>query len=266
MPMFAETTTQCCGTEASTDRKQAHRPAATFTAEPGRRVLFALAGLDFRPYDFYDRRKDGNKYYGYYQQLEIALHKGQVAEEITAIDECSHPQGASYQIVQHKMEIAHAPHTGHKWSKRADNRHESCNDNRLVAIFLIETVRLIEVRLLEYLRIGIAEEPFAKGIAYHIVAQVAHSCRHKQQQDKDIDLDRHIRLGSNRAGYKQQGITRQKRGHDQTGLTKDDEKQYEVRPCVIVTDHLAHVQVDIKNKIYYKVHFQTLGHAWALMQ
>lgn len=61
---------------ATTDSRQAHRPAAISTAEPGRRVLFALAGLDFRPYDFYDRRKDGNKYYGYYQQLEITLHKG----------------------------------------------------------------------------------------------------------------------------------------------------------------------------------------------
>ena len=148
----------------------------------------------------------------------------------------------------------HLAHPGHERRERADNGHEAGDDDGLAAVFLVELMGLVQVALLEYLGIGIAEQPPPEVMPDGIVARIAQDGRGKHNQCQDVHLQRHVGLRGDGSRHKQQGITRQEGGNHQAGLAENHQEQDGIRPQMILLDDVDHVHVNVQDEIDNEIH------------
>ena len=210
------------------------------------------AGLDSGADLVDDRRQEGNETKRHYQDLEIVLDKRLVSEQVACITENRHPYCPSQGIIGNEPCIMHPAHTGYKRGESPDYRHETGYDYRLPSIFPVKLVSLLQIALLEYFRIRITEKFLSEEMPYHIVAGIPEESRRKDNQHKQMDIERYIRKRSDGTGHEKKGIPWQERRHDKTRLTENDQEQDSISPQMIIMYNLHHIPVDVEDKINYE--------------
>ena len=86
---------------------------------------------------YHDNRQDNNG--------EVVLHKGQIAKEVTAEGEQSHPQNCPDDIEEEEAGILHGADPGYEGSKGADDGDEAGQDDRLATMLFIKIMGAIDV-------------------------------------------------------------------------------------------------------------------------
>ena len=112
-------------------------------------------------------------------------------------------------------------------------------------------------------------------MAYHVVARVAQHRRHEDHEHEPAYLEGHARQRRDGPCHEEQRVAGQEGCHHEPRLAEDDDKQYGIRPLVIVLHELHHVLVDVQDKvnnklnelhflIYYRKKQTMFGNATAL--
>ena len=181
-------------------------------------------------------------------QRKIVLHHRHVAERVTRPETHADPQRAAEHVEQREGGVSHRPGSRHERHERPDDRDEACQHHRHPAVLLEERMRAIEMLPVQQrMRCVAAEDPRPDEMPDAVIHGVAENRRSREQQKEESHIER---PGCrDRPGRKQQRVTRQKRGDDQTGLRKDDREEQAVDPDAVASDEFRQVNVEVQEEI-----------------
>ncbi|MCY1508979.1 hypothetical protein D9M68_433060 [compost metagenome] len=105
----------------------------------------------------------------------------------------------------------------------------------------------LQVVAAEDLRLGIAEQAFARRSPDHVVEAVAADGRDHQQAAEQPGV--HGTAGADGAGDEQQGVAGEERRHHQPGLAEDDQEEDGVDPGPVIGDQKVQVLIKVEDEI-----------------
>jgi hypothetical protein len=191
-------------------------------------------------------------------ELEVFLHKGDVAEEETREGEQKHPNDPTDEVVRDKVAIRHASDARHEGREGADDGHETGEEDGLAAVLLEEGVGFIEVFLLDPLDIigavtEVMTDPIVNGIAED-------GGQHEQtQQQPDVERAE----GGEGACREQERVAWQEGCDHEARLHEDDEEQQAIRPRAVLGDDPGQIYIEVQEQVNQKFYsFHTLLSNW----
>lgn len=164
--------------------------------------------------------------------VEMGLHDGQVAHQISKADQAPDPQDAAAHGIAHELGVGHLADARHERRERAHDGHEAGYDDGLAAVLLVEGVGFLQVLLVEQLAVLAPEHGWTDRAAYPVVGVVAHDGGGGQKPHGEAQVQ--AAGAAERPDDEEQGIARQKRRHHEPGLAENHQEQHHVRPGAVV--------------------------------
>src|SRR5450759_4211799 len=186
-----------------------------------------------------DDRKDDER--------EVFLHGGDVAEEVAREHADRDPQRAADHVVGEEDAVVHRADSRDERRERADDRDEAGEDDRLLAVLLVERLGLAEMVLLEK-----ADRPVegagADLLPDPVVRGVSEDGGERERQEQHPHVERAER--GERPGREEERVPGQERRHDEAGLAEDDAEEDDVRERSVVADDLGKVPVEVQEDVH----------------
>src|SRR3989338_4132812 len=208
--------------------------------------LSIVSCLVFRaspPPPLHKRRQEGESDNGKNHRLEMLLDEGNVAEEVSAIDEEGNPQDAAEDVVGDETGIGHLPHPSNERGEGADDRDEARDDNRLCSIFFVEGFRFYQVLTLQKADI-LPEHPGSNESANGIIHRITNDRGNGEEHEEQVRIQHTTRREC--SCCEEERITGEEWGDDQSRLAEDYDEEDDVRPRSILIDHRSEVFVDVQ--------------------
>ena len=194
---------------------------------------------------------------------KVVLDEGHVAEEIARGYEQSDPNHRSDNVVSSEGTVVHVADAGDKRSEGSYNRYKAGEKDGLVAVFLIKMLGFLDMLGLDQAVVP-GNQFVSELFTDHVVAGITKN-RRGQADDHQRRQMKAARGCRERAAGKQQGVARQKRRDDETGLTKNNGKKQEINQRAVIFHNNRHITVKVHNvfgkikkqclcEIYYCIH------------
>ena len=144
--------------------------------------------LDPRLNPVVDARRDGQQHDHHDDQAEVVAHDGKGPELVTGEHEGDDPQRGPDYVEKREPRIVHLADAGHERSKRADDRHETGQHDRLATVLLVEPFRHLHILPLEDTGVGVGRGCRTQLPANPVVDRVAQDGRGHHHDDQHHDV------------------------------------------------------------------------------
>ena len=179
----------------------------------------------------------------------MALHDGDVAEEIAAENEDACPGNRSADAVSEKSPVGHFAYAGDKRNEGSEDGHKACDYDGLSAVLFVEPMGFVKMFFAEDSHVFLVKNFGPDKIPYPVISIIAADSREEQKRPHKTDFENAVGHRGKRAGREKQGIARQKRCYDKSRFAEDDNKQNEINPGVILRDDRLEGFIEIQKHI-----------------
>ncbi len=193
------------------------------------------------------READG----GEYDQRQVGLDPGNVAEPVTGQAQGENPEKGAGEIKGEIARIAHLGDAGDEGCEGTDEGHEARHQHGLAAMRLVIGMRDVEALAVEETRVLLApgQDALAGPAPDPVVCIVAEDGGGEQHRDDDVDLECSAAGGGQGTGHEQQRIAGEEGGDDKARLAEDDDEEDDVDPGAVLRQQqgevLVHMQDDV---------------------
>ena len=217
---------------------QPSRVIRTFEMRCGKAALFRVLGVlrfvallrTHRRFHRADKRRRHR--YGDNAQnddLEMVLHKRDAAEEIAHEHEQAYPRNTANSVEQGELAEIHVARTRDERCERAEERHETRNDDGEAAVFREEVVELGHALGRERLDFAGIDDARAEEAGNPVVRRVAQNGGHVEHDKRGPNIQA-ATVGGKHARREQERVTRQKREEHQARFDEHDKEQRRIHP------------------------------------
>lgn len=201
--------------------------------------------------ELYDQGKHGDENDHKDGEDEIVSDKRDVPEIVTTQDEKEDPGHPSNDIEDDETPIGHRPDPGDKGREGPNDGDESSEDDCLPTIFLIEPMGTLEVFSVQETGVLPGEDLGAHGMTDPVIDRISCNGCKAEQDGKQTHLQGP--QGNESPCGKQERISREERGDDQTGFTEDDQEKDGVCPGAVGPDDPVEMLIKMKQDIDEKL-------------
>jgi len=180
----------------------------------------------------------------------MALHNGNVAEEIAAEDKTACPCNRPADTVSEESQVIHPAYPRDKRNECAEYRHKSGDYDGLPAVLFVKPMGFVEMLFAEDSHIFLVENLRAYQIPNPVISIVAANYRQEQKRPHKAYLENAVLHRRKRAGREKQRIARQKWRYDKSRLAEKDNKKNQINPCVILRDDRLEGLIKVKKQFY----------------
>ncbi len=176
----------------------------------------------------------------------MLFYKGDIAKEKAGARRDGDPAHAPDHVIRNKVTIAHLADTSDKWSKGPHDRDKASEHDRLAPMFVKKALCLLDMFFFNR-DFGVSHQLLPEKVPDPVVDGVSENRRYHEESEQEPDVQ-----GSERgegASRKKQRVTGQEGDKDEPCLHKNSHKKDGIARCSIRRDQLAHVRVDMQEKI-----------------
>ena len=166
-------------------------------------------------------------------ERQVLLDPRDVAEQIPRIDQRRDPEYGADDVEAQEAAVRHARDPGEERREGPDDRHETADDDRDAAVFVVERLRLAQVLLPEPARIRPLEDFRADVASDRVVGRIAEDRRDHEQGHEYVNVEPRGRHHG--AGDEQDRVAGQERKDDEPRLGENDREQQSVEPRSVLT-------------------------------
>lgn len=192
-------------------------------------------------------RNDADDDDGDDDDAEVLLNNGDVAKVVTAPNKERDPRDAADDVVLEKGGVVHFANACDEGCEGADDGDEACEDDCFFAVLGEKGVGAVKVIFAKEKAVVFGEHCRSELVADEVVEGIAKDCGKDEEQPKEEDVE-HAE-GCKRACRKEQAVTGQERGDDESGFEKDDEEKQGIGPAADGLNDGCEVFVEVKNDV-----------------
>ena len=161
--------------------------------------------------------------------LEVILHKWDATEEVAHEHEQTYPRNAANGVEQGELTEIHVARARDERRKRAEEWHETRNDDGKAAVFRKKVIELGHALGRERLDFARIDNARAEEAGNPVVRCVAQNGGHVEHDKRGPNIQA-ATVGGKHARREQERVTRQKREEHQARFDEHDKEQRRIHP------------------------------------